>query len=112
MLTWSTRGDEDDGGALAGRRYLLSALSLPCLFLILSVSVFCPLVFSRFFSVLSPLFSFGWFLCFFSFCLRPLLFLRVCLRGKGGATGVAASTGLEEDDDEGAVAGQNLLSSV
>ena len=35
----STRGDEDDGGALAGRRYLLSALSLPCLFLILSVSV-------------------------------------------------------------------------
>jgi len=38
-LTWSTGGDEDDGRALAGRRYLLSALSLPCLFLILSVSV-------------------------------------------------------------------------
>jgi len=35
----------------------------------------------------------------------------VCLfGGEGGATGVAASTGLEEDDDEGAVAGQNLLS--
>ena len=42
------------------------------------VSVFFPLVFSMFFSVLSPLFSFGWFLCF-SFCLRPLLLLRVCL---------------------------------
>jgi len=57
------------------------------------VSVFFPLVFSMFFSVLSPLFSFGWFLCF-SFCLRPLLLLRVCLlpfrfclfRG-GGVTG-------------------------
>jgi len=33
-------------------------------------------------------------------------------RGEGGATGVAASTGLEEDDDEGVVAGQNFLSPV
>jgi len=33
-----------------------------------------------------------------------------CVRGERGATVVTASTGLEEGDDEGAVAGQNLLS--
>jgi len=42
------------------------------------------------------------------------VFLCVCLfgwRGEVGATGVAASTGLEEDDDdEGVVSGQNFLS--
>ena len=42
----------------------------------------------------------------------PWLPLCLSVRGKGGATRVTASTGLEEDDDEGAVAGQNLLSSV
>jgi len=46
--------------------------------------------------------------------LAPLCIVSVlaswCVRGEGGATVVAASTGLEEGDDEGAVAGQNLLS--
>jgi len=48
-----------------------------------------------------------------SFSLYVLGCPCVCLfgrKGEGGATEVAASTGLEEDDDEGAVAGQNLLS--
>jgi hypothetical protein len=56
------------------------------------------------FAVLSPVFL-GISLSVYSW-----LPLRLSVRGEGGATGVAASTGLEEDDDEGAVAGQNLLS--
>jgi len=47
-----------------------------------------------------------------SLCMSWVALASVCSRGRGegGATGVAASTGLEEEDDEGAVAGQNLLS--
>jgi len=45
-----------------------------------------------------------------SLSICPGLPLRLSVRGEGGATRVATSTALEEDDDEGAVAGQNLLS--
>jgi len=54
-------------------------------------------------------------LIFFSFPVSPSLYflwlpLRLSVRGERVATRVAANTGLEEDDDEGAVAGQSLLS--
>ena len=70
---------EDDGGALAGRRYLLFALSLPCLFLSLSISVLlfflvllCPCAFVFLSSSLS--------LRFVVFpVLLPLMVWSVCL---------------------------------